>query len=286
MKILLTGAEGFVGSRMRQSASFEFVPFSFSRGDLDAIDFSGIDAVVHLAALVHQMKGAEETEYFRINRDGTVALAKRAKRAGVKQFVFMSSVKVYGEENDLPYTESSLCHPTDPYGRSKLEAEQQLGELMDETFAIALIRSPLVYGEGVKANMLSLMRLVDRFALLPFGHLDNKRSMIYVGNLVHLIGEIVRQGKSGIFLAADNGPVSTTRLVESMAKAMGKELKLFSCPLLAGILKRLRPGLYRRLYKSLYVQNAKTVDALRLENPFTFDEGIGRMVAHFHQHQK
>ena len=285
MRILLTGADGFIGTNLQKFSSCETVPFSFSRGDIDAIDFAGIDAVVHLAALVHRMDPPQESEYFRINCDRSVALAEKAKAAGVKLFVFMSTVKVYGEESDLPYTEESPCCPIDPYGSSKLRAEQMLRSLEDNAFKVAVVRAPLVYGEGVKANMLNLIRLVERLPFLPFGSVNNMRSMVYVGNLAHLVTEIIRQHKSGVFLAADDEPVSTARLSGCIARAMGKKARLIPCPPLKSLLRIFKPALYRRLYSNLYVDNRKTVETLRLKNPYSFDDGIKKMVGFYRKNQ-
>lgn len=279
MKILITGGSGFVGGAFFavNRDRFDIERFSFRQG-WDTLSMDGIDAVVHFAAVVHQMNGAPEGLYEAVNVSKTVALAAKAKAAGVKQFVFMSSIKACGEESEAPYTERTDCFPQDAYGKSKWDAERQLAELQDETFKIAIVRAPLVYGEGVKANMLNFIKLVDRFPVLPFGAIRNKRSMVYVGNLVYLIGEIVVQKQSGIFLAADGAPVSTTELAENVAGALEKKIRLISLPFFARLIRLVKPGLYRRLYKSLYVDNTLTVTTLRLENPYTFHEGICKTV--------
>ena len=286
MKILITGGSGFVGGAFfaANRDRFDIGRFSFRQG-LDTLSMDGIDAVVHFAAVVHQMNGAPEGLYETVNVSKTVALAAKAKAAGVKQFVFMSSIKACGEESEAPYTERTDCFPQDAYGKSKMEAERQLAELQDETFKIAIVRAPLVYGEGVKANMLSFIKLVDRLPVLPFGAIRNKRSMVYVGNLVYLIGEIIVQKQSGIFLAADGAPVSTTALAKSIANALGKKVRLVSVPLFARLLKALKPALYQRLYADLYFDNAVTVCTLDLKNPHTFDDAVKRMVDYYKEHQ-
>lgn len=124
--------------------------FSFLKDDINNLDCSSVDIVFHLAALVHQMGGASAEEYERVNVSQTLELAKRAKKAGVKQFIFMSTVKVYGEETNTKYSE---CYPEDEYGKSKLKAELELLKLEDENFKISIIRTPIVYGFGVKANI-------------------------------------------------------------------------------------------------------------------------------------
>lgn len=280
MKILLTGASGFIGSYFLHSYGTLFTIEAFSfRNKLSALHFDHHDVVVHLAALVHQMRGAEDQAYQTINVDKTVTLAKRAKEAGVRHFVFMSSVKVYGEENSTPYSEQSPCHPKDPYGKSKLEAEKALLALEDDTFKVAIIRTPVVYGEGVKANILKLIKLTDSYRALPFGGIHNRRSMVYVGNLTHLIAEVIRQKKEGVFLAGDGAPLSTSELIAQIAAALGKRCTLFSLFPLKTMLKHLKPQLFQRLYGDLYVDNTQTKATLNLINPYSTREGIKRMVA-------
>jgi UDP-glucose 4-epimerase len=280
MRILLTGASGFIGSafysRYRKILDIETASF---HNEIDQIGISRIDVVVHLAALVHQMNGADEKAYYEINVAKTLSLANKAKASGVRQFIFMSSVKVYGEESDAPYNEESPCFPKEPYGESKLLAEKALLALADDTFKIAVVRTPVVYGEGVKANILKLVELTDRYRILPFGGIDNRRSMVYVGNLTHLLFEIVRQEKEGLFLAGDDEPLSTSSLITQIAEALEKKCRLFSFMPLKILLKVLKPQLYQRLYGDLYLDNAQTKAVLNLTNPYSTQQGIERMVA-------
>ena len=279
MKLLLTGATGFIGSSFCSNYhdKFEIETFSF-QNDLNTLSLNNIDTLVHLSALVHQMGGASDEAYHEVNVIKTVALAQKAKDAGVKQFVFMSTVKVYGEESDTPYTETTPYHPKDPYGKSKLEAENALLSLENEVFKIAIIRTPVVYGEGVKANILKLIGLTDNYSYLPFGRVANRRSMVYVENLTHLISEIVLQKQKGIFLASDDHTVSTTQLIHSIAEGLNKKVLLFPCPTLRTVLKFLKPALYQRLYGNLFVDNTQTRTQLHLKNPYTAQKGIEKMI--------
>ncbi len=280
MKLLLTGSSGFIGSYFQNNYSdrYDIETFSFLKDDLKSLDLTQIDVVVHLSALVHQMGGAAKEEYRRVNVDQALALAQKARQSGVKQFVFMSSVKVYGEESDIAYTEITKCEPQDDYGKSKLEAENLLMETEDDHFKISIIRTPIVYGYGVKANIQNLIQLVNKIFLLPFGDIANKRSMVYIGNLCHLIDEIITQEKSGIFLASDDEPLSTTRLIELIAKELDKKVYLVKIPFFKNLLKIVKPSFHKRLYESLEVNNSKTKEVLKLKNPFNTGQGIKYMI--------
>lgn len=280
MKLLLTGSSGFVGSYFidHYMNKYAILPFSFMKNDLSKLDLSNIDSIIHLSALVHQMSGAETEEYQRVNVDNTLRLAQKAKESGVKQFIFMSTVKVYGEETDQAYTENTSCMPEDEYGKSKLKAEQKLLKLEDENFTVSIIRTPIVYGYGVKANIKNLINLVNKISILPFADIRNRRSMVYIGNLSHLIDTIIEKNCSGIFLASDDEPISTTYLIELIAKELDKKIYLVKIPFFKNLLKIVKPSFYKRLYESLEVDNSKTKETLKLKNPFKTELGIKYMI--------
>ena len=213
--ILLTGSNGFIGTYFinHYYRKYNISIFSFLKDDFEDLTLSKIDTVIHLSALVHQMGGASEDEYEKINVTQTINLANKAKRSGVKHFIFMSSIKVYGEETDIPYNENSDCNPQDDYGKSKLKAEVELRKLEDNEFIISIIRTPIVYGYGVKANIKNLVSLINKVPILPFADIENKRSMIYIGNLTYLIDTIIQQKYKGIFLASDDITKSTKELI-------------------------------------------------------------------------
>jgi len=280
MNILLTGSTGFIGSFYEQQYKnkHNIKTFSFLRDDIKNLELNGIDVIIHLAALVHQMDGAAKEEYYKANVENTNNLAKKAKQNGVGQFIFMSTVKVYGEESETPYKETTPCHPLDAYGKSKLRAEQELQTLEDEHFKLSIIRTPIVYGKGVKANIKSLVNLVQKVPILPFGAISNRRSMVYIGNLCHLIEALIKQRQRGIFLASDDKPLSTTGLIKLIANNLNKKVHLMTIPLFETLLKTIKPSFHKRLYESLEVDNKLTKEQLSLKNPYTTEDGIKKML--------
>jgi len=279
-KLLITGSSGFVGSYFinKYKDKYEIKTFSFLKDDINILDCNDVDVVFHLSALVHQMGGASKEEYERVNVTQTLQLATKARKSGVKHFVFMSTVKVYGEETESKYTENSTCNPEDEYGKSKLKAELELQKLEDENFKVSIVRTPIVYGYGVKANIKSLVNLVNKIPILPFGSIENKRSMVYIGNLCHLVDEVIEQQKSGIFLASDDEPLSTSKLIELIAKNLDKKIYLVKIAFFETLLKLLKPSFHKRLYGSLEVDNSITKEKLGLENPYSVEDGIRLMI--------
>jgi len=281
MKILLTGASGFIGSYFinKYKTKYNIKTFSFLKDDFSKLVLDNVDAIIHLSALVHQMDGATEEKYESINVTQTYKLAQKAKEMGVKHFIFMSSIKVYGEETDVPYHERSVCSPQDLYGKSKLKAEQKILLLEDEGFHISIVRTPIVYGCGVKANIRNLIHLVKKVPILPFYNIQNRRSMVYVGNLCHLLdillGYSIKHNKvENIFLASDDEPLSTTMLIERIAKGLNRKIYFIKIPFFKNLLKLIKSDFYKRLYESLEVDNSRTKKILELQNPYTVEDGI------------
>ena len=280
-KVLLTGANGFVGSyfKTHYHEVFQIAPFSFLKDDFEGLCLKSIEVVVHLSALVHQMGGSDnEAMYERINVRQTLQLAQKAKKSGVAHFIFMSSVKVYGEESDSVYDEDSVCYPLDAYGKSKLKAERALQNIESERFKVSIIRTPIVYGFAVKANMLNLMRLIDKMPILPLGGIENRRSMVYIGNLCAIISAIIQSEKSGIFLCKDEETLSTTKLISMIALAKDKKIFLLSLPFFAFLLQKFKPSFYKRLYLSLEIENKKSKEILHFSAPYRAEEGIKLMI--------
>lgn len=285
IKILITGSSGFVGTNfIRNSPDYSITEIDLINQPVSSINFSGIETVLHLAALVHQMKGAPEEQYFKINRDLAFEVAKRAKIAGVRQFVFMSTAKVFGESSGskIIWNENCECNPKDPYGKSKFEAERLLLGLLDDNFKIAIIRSPLVYGAGVKANMYKLVKLVNRFPALPFANIDNFRSIVYVGNLISLIKRIIEYESFGIFIAGDREILSTTQIIQLISKVSNKRLLLIKVPrFMITIMSKFYPAIMDRLYNSFILDATSTNERLNFVPPYSTEEGLQEMVKWF-----
>ena len=150
------------------------------------------------------------------------------------------------------------------------------------SFKVSIVRTPIVYGYGVKANIKNLINLVGKVPVLPFGNIQNKRSMVYVGNLCHLVDVIIVQEKSGIFLASDDEPLSTTRLIELIADGLDKKVYLFKVPFFESLLKLVKPSFHKRLYESLEVDNSLTIKTLfgeaKATLPFSVEDGIRFMI--------
>jgi nucleoside-diphosphate-sugar epimerase len=279
-KLLITGSSGFIGSYFinKYKDKYDIKSFSFLKDDFKSLDCSGVDVVLHLSALVHQMGGASVDKYERVNVTQTLELARKAKESGVGHFVFMSTVKVYGEETKSKYSEDSNCNPEDEYGKSKLKAELELQKLEDKDFKVSIVRTPIVYGYGVKANIKSLVNLVNKVPVLPFGKIENKRSMVYIGNLCHLVDVVITQKEAGVFLSSDDEPLSTSKLIELITKNLDKKIYLVKIPFFESLLKILKPSFHKRLYGSLEIDNTISREKLNLINPYSVEKGIRLMI--------
>jgi len=250
----------------------------------------GITTVVHLAARVHVMHDTEADPLmaFRVvNVEGTLNLARQAAAAGVKRFVFISSVKVNGEltQSGRAFTEADSPDPQDAYGLSKHEAEQGLRQLaVDTGMEVVIIRPPLVYGPGVKANFAALMRAVQRGWPLPLGAVPNQRSLVALSNLVDFIVTCIAhpQAANQTFLVSDGQDLSTTELVRGMARAAGVPARLLPVPvwaLQAGATLLGKGDAVQRLCGNLQVDISKARQLLGWVPPISIDEGLRRVVA-------
>jgi len=314
LQVLVTGGSGFVGRNLLTGlvktgknvacAARRKVDLSCPVHVVHSLDgktqwrkvLEGYDAVIHLAARVHVMREsvADPLAAFReVNVEGTLNLARQAARAGVGRFVFLSSVKVCGEETDPghPFTEDMAHKPDDPYALSKYEAEQGLLALAAETgMEVVIIRPPLVYGPGVKANFLSLLRVLDKGLPLPLGALANRRSLVYLENLVDFIILCLEHPAAAneVFLVSDGEDMSTSELLRRMARALGRPARLIPVPqglLAAGLAMVGKGEIARRLCGSLQVDIGKARQVLSWQPPYSVDYGL-RQTARWFLEQK
>jgi UDP-glucose 4-epimerase len=278
-KLLITGANGYLGSSFmyQYKNKYSFEKFSLLNQRLEDINFDNIDIVLHCAALVHQKIEHSYEKYHEINVGYPVELARLAKQNGVKQFFFISTIAVYGEDEER-LDENTICDPITPYGKSKLEAEKQLLQLSDDSFIVSIIRPPMIYGKNAPGNIDSLIKLVKKLPILPLGKIDNKRSFISIQNLCYIIDEIITQKQNGVFLASDDEPLSTSKLIELIAKNLDKKIYLIKTPFFESLLKLVKPSFHKRLYGSLEVNNTLTKEKLNLKNPYSVEDGIRLMI--------
>ena len=266
-------------------------------GDIDGLSnwtdaLSGVKVVVHLAARVHIMRDEAAdplAEFRRVNVEGTLNLARQAAEAGVRRFVYLSSIKVNGEQTLLgkPFTEQDLPTPLDPYGMSKYEAEEGLRKLAQKTgMEVVVIRPVLVYGPGVKANFLNMMRWLHKGVPLPLGAIHNRRSLVALDNLVDLIVTCIDHPAAAnqIFLVSDGEDLSTTELLRRMGLALGRPARLIPVPvslLTAWAALLGRRDMAQRLCGSLQVDISKTQTLLGWKPPISVDEGLRRTAQGF-----
>lgn len=303
MKFLVTGASGFVGSylvkTLKQQGHTVFTIVraphksqadkTFIESDLTDDDawygvLSHCDVVVHLAARVHVMNEASDNpleDFLAVNLHNMLAFAKHAARANVKRFVYVSSVKVNGEcTAEAIFSEASQPEPQDPYAISKYRAEIALMELSKNTgMEVVVVRPPLVYGPQVKANFLTLMKIVNKKIPLPFKSINNRRSLVYVGNLVDALITCATHSNAArkTFLVSDGEDVSTPDLMIKIAKALSKPSRVFYFPIspllfLAQLIGKKTS--IDRLTQSLVVDSSKIRKELEWQPPYSMDEGL------------
>ena len=304
MTVLVTGASGFVGSIICQVLIERGIAvrraLGLSGGALAHRDdcvirepgevanwsmaMKGVDSVVHLAARTHVMRDTAAdplAEYRRINVSGTQALAEAAQAAGVRRFIFLSSIKVNGGGTTLrPYSETDAPCPEDAYGVSKREAELALRAAAADMETV-ILRPPLLYGPGVKGNFLRLMRAIERGMPLPLGSIHNHRSLLYVGNLVDAIMlSLDHPAAAGqTYLVADNEGISTPELIRAIAAAMHRPARLLPLPLpllrFAGAITD-KSAAVSRLLGSLQIDSNKIRRELGWQPRYTLTEGLSQ----------
>ncbi len=313
-KVLITGVNGFVGKTLSDELVIKGFNVNGTVRSVMSVDFPGavtkfvikdidsktdwqnalesVDVVIHLAGRVHVMKDTAIdalSEFRRVNVEGTLKLARQAVEDGVQRFIFISSIKVNGEGSILgqPYTPEDQPAPVDPYGISKREAEDGLRQLASETgMEVVIIRPPLVYGPGVKANFQSMMHWLDKGIPLPLGAIHNRRSLVSLDNLIDLIVTCIHHPAAAnqTFLAGDGEDLSTTELLQRMAAALGKKAWLIPVP--SFILEwgaRLvgKQAITQKLCGSLQVDISKARDLLDWKPPVSVDEALRKTAQYY-----
>ncbi len=246
-KILITGATGFIGGALSKALTADdvhlvlqsrkakgaadrnttLVPFGIELETDWTEALEGVDTVIHCAALAHERDAQSKKNISQIremNIGGTINLAKQAKKLGVSRFIFLSSVAVYGESPNLaPFTENSVCNPQSEYGRSKLEAERSLMNVVEDSdMSLAIVRMPAVYGPGMKGALVRFMNIVYALPILPFAAMNEERSFLYVGNLMNFLKALIDSNSDKqIFLVCDKPAVSVSQLVSVISNELG-----------------------------------------------------------------
>ena len=306
MRVLLTGSNGFLGQYLCQHLAEQSYcilaqtrkPQKFTHSavtninfdlndDLDNIDLSQVDVIAHCAGRAHVMNETATSPldaYRQTNVQGTLNLAKKAVQSGVKRFIYLSSIKVNGEQTtNEPFKSSDLVNTDDPYGLSKYEAEQELLKLSKETgLEVVIIRPVLIYGPNVKANFKSMVGLANKKIPLPIGCLDNKRSMVSLYNLVDLIHVCMTHpnAKNEVFLASDQDDISVKQLFEKLAYHQNNNLIILPVPksLIAFLASLVgKKAMASRLCSELIVDTSKNTQLLGWTAPYTVDTSLQKM---------
>ena len=236
-RILITGADSFVGSSFQNYLAkwpdkYQVDTLDMRDNSWRDKDFSSYDVIYHVAGIAHADKGKISAKrvglYREVNTELTIETAKKAKKDGVKQFIFMSSAIVYGDSSPIGkeklITVNTIANPVSFYGDSKLQAEIGLDKLRDDAFKVVIIRSPMIYGRGCKGNFPTLESLADKMRIFPY--VENARSMIYIGNLVEFVRLMIENSEDGLFWPQNSEWSNTSEVVKMIAEAKGKKIKL------------------------------------------------------------
>ena len=227
-KVLITGANSYIGTSFEKYIKDNYAD-QYQVDTIDMIDgswrkksFKGYDAVFHVAGIAHQKETKTNAHlYYEINRDLAIEVAKKAKAEGTKQFIFLSSMSVYGMDTGV-ITKDTKPNPKTNYGKSKLEAEEHIAVLKDKTFKICVLRPPMVYGDGCKGNYQTIVKLVKKYPFFP--RVNNKRSLVHINNLVMFVKDAVDKELNGLYFPQDKEYIRTVDLAKNIAEQMNKKI--------------------------------------------------------------
>lgn len=290
MNVFIIGSDSFIAHHFIQAYNKHFsihsvslaatgfereqvLPDFFSISDAS---FIRSDIVINFAAIVHRPDIKDDKLYDEVNHKLTILNAQKAKQAGVKLFIQMSTIAVYGNASSIDV--NTPVNPQNAYARSKLKADEELLALQDEYFKVAIVRPPMVYGGGkAPGNMLRLIKLADKGLPLPFKEINNKRDFINVHNLVQYLVIITKKQLNGIHLISDHEPVSTEYILQMISKYLGKKIPLFKIPDMGlRLLKKIRPNEFNKLFGTLSIET--TFPNEDMIQRFTVEDGIREMV--------
>lgn len=310
MNILVTGSNGFIGQAICTGLAHDghevirIVRFESSASEIAVGEINEctnwarvlgnqqVDTVIHVAAKLppqNSQSDINNKEFFDVNSKGTSNLALKCAKHGVRRFIFLSTTKVLGESSDEPFHADDPAIPADDYAKSKWNAEQSLWQISRETgMEVVILRPPIVYGPGVKGNFLKMMYAVDKRMPFPFGSVHNRRSLIYVENLVDAVRTCLTHPEAAghTWMVSDNDDVSTAELIRRIAYALGRPALLFSIPV--GLMNRIgkligkEPNM-ERLVGSLYVDTSPIQNELGWWPPFTMQQGLKKTATWYRQ---
>ena len=281
-KVLITGANSYVGTNvekwlMKEPENFYVETLDMKDPNWKLFDFSRFDVVFHVAGIAHvSTKKSMKDLYFKINRDLAVETARLSKTARIKQFIFMSSMIVYNSK-ETKITKESIPNPDNFYGLSKLESEEQILRLQDDSFRVAILRPPMIYGHNSKGNFLKLKILAKKTLIFP--DIKNKRSMLYIDNLCRVIKEIIKLNNNGIYFPQNQQYSSTSSIVREFGNLLNKRIyftKLFN-PLIKVF--RIKISLFNKLFSDLYYDHSLSLNVIE-QSEVSLKESISIIMNH------
>lgn len=279
-RVLITGANSYIGTSFEKYVK-ENYPNDYAVDTVDMIDgswrnmsFAGYDSVFHVAGIAHQKETKKNAYlYYEVNRDLAIETARKAKQDGVKQFIFLSSMSVYGMDAGV-ITKETQTNPKSNYGKSKLEAEQEITSLSDEEFKVCVLRPPMVYGDGCKGNFQTVVKIVKKSPIFPY--VENQRSMIHIDNLSSFVKSCVDGTFSGVFFPQNREYVSTVKMAQAISMKLNRNVYFEYCT--GFIVKVLRPfcSMLKKAFGTLIYKNMEQhcFSYIVIENDESFKKSI------------